>query len=156
MKGTHAIVIGGSMAGLSAARVLSDSFDRVTVIDRDAYPEGVIERPGVPQSRHVHALLARGRNELNRLFPGFDEAMLAGGANDLDFGWTFATLRPTGWAQRAHSKLTLLFASRTLIESVIRRLLRQHSNVKLLERTAVTNLIATPNDSLRANGVQLT
>ncbi len=156
MKGTHAIVIGGSMAGLSAARVLSDSFDHVTVIDRDAYPEGAIERPGVPQSRHVHALLARGRKELNRLFPGFDEVMLAGGANDLDFGWTFATLRPTGWAQQAQSKLTLLFASRTLIESVIRRLLRQHSNVRLAERTAVTNLIATHNGSLRANGVQLT
>src|SRR5882672_3589619 len=156
MKGTHAIVVGGSMAGLSAARVLSDAFDRVTVIDQDAYPEGAMERPGVPQSRHVHALLARGRNELNRLFPGFDQAMLAGGANDLDFAWTFATLRPTGWARRARSKLALLFASRTLIESVIRRLLRQHSNVVLVERTAVTNLTATRNGALRANGVQLT
>ncbi len=33
--GEHAIVIGGSMAGLLAARVLSESYDRVTVLDRD-------------------------------------------------------------------------------------------------------------------------
>src|SRR5215813_4892443 len=114
MKGTHAIVIGGSMAGLSAARVLSDSFDRVTVIDRDAYPEGAFERPGVPQSRHVHALLARGRKELDDLFPGFDQAMRAGGAHELDFGWEFATLRPEGWAPREANALSLFFASRTL------------------------------------------
>jgi phytoene dehydrogenase-like protein len=63
----HAVVIGGSLAGLSAGRVLSDFFERVTVIDRDAYPDGAMERPGVPQSRHVHALLARGRKELERL-----------------------------------------------------------------------------------------
>ena len=38
--GAHAIVIGASMAGLLAARVLSDSYDRVTVLDRDRLPEG--------------------------------------------------------------------------------------------------------------------
>ena len=70
MANTHAIVIGGSMAGLCAARVLSKFYDKVTVIDRDAYPAGAHERPGVPQSRHVHALLMRGRIELDRLFPG--------------------------------------------------------------------------------------
>ena len=59
MAKQHAIVIGGSMAGLCAARVLSGFYEKVTVIDRDAYPAGAHERPGVPQSRHVHALLAR-------------------------------------------------------------------------------------------------
>ena len=61
------------MAGLCAARVLSGFYDKVTVIDRDAYPVGAHERPGVPQSRHVHALLMRGRIELDRLFPGFEQ-----------------------------------------------------------------------------------
>ena len=67
MSQTHAIVIGGSMAGLSAGRVLSSVYQQVAVIDRDTYPEGVGERPGVPHSRHVHALLARGRIELGRV-----------------------------------------------------------------------------------------
>lgn len=55
--GDHAIVIGGSIAGLVAARVLADHFARVTVIERDRFPEKPEFRKGVPQSRHLHALL---------------------------------------------------------------------------------------------------
>ncbi len=66
----HAVVIGGSMAGLLAARVLSDRFERVTVVERDRYPEGFENRKGVPQARHAHALLPRGFMIMARLFPG--------------------------------------------------------------------------------------
>jgi len=155
MAQTHAIVIGGSMAGLSAGRILSDHFDHVTVIDRDVYPDGVAERPGVPQSRHVHALLARGRQELERLFPGFGNLMLEGGAHEIDFGMDFATLRPQGWSQRQEDGLKLIFASRNLIESVVRGLFRQLSNVTLMEQTIVTALDTTKNGHLKATGVQL-
>ena len=31
----HAVVLGGSMAGLLAARVLSNHFDHVTIVERD-------------------------------------------------------------------------------------------------------------------------
>ena len=89
-KQHHAIVIGGSMAGMCAARILADHFERVTVVDRDHYPEGAFERAGVPQSRHVHVLLARGRLELENLFPGFEQTVLSRGALDTDFGWDFA------------------------------------------------------------------
>jgi 2-polyprenyl-6-methoxyphenol hydroxylase-like FAD-dependent oxidoreductase len=135
MAGKHAVVIGGSLAGLSAGRVLSDFFERVTVIDRDAYPDGALERPGVPQSRHVHALLARGRKELERLFPGFDRLMRERGAHEIDFGQDFATLRTEGWAAREPDGLRLLFASRNLLESLVRELFRRLPNVTLVERT---------------------
>ena len=138
----HAVVIGGSLAGLSAGRVLSDFFERVTVIDRDAYPDGALERPGVPQSRHVHVLLARGRKELERLFPGFDRLMRERGAHEIDFGLDFATLRVEGWAAREADGLRLLFASRNLLESVVRELFRQLPNVTLVERTTVTGIDA--------------
>ena len=49
----HALVIGGSMAGLLTARVLSDHFDQVTILERDSvhdYPES---RKGQPQTRHL-------------------------------------------------------------------------------------------------------
>lgn len=155
MNRKRAIVIGGSLAGLSAGRVLSDFFDQVTVIDRDAYPDGALERAGVPQSRHVHALLARGRQELERLFPGFDRLMLERGAHEIDFGWDFATLRPYGWARRETDGLRLLFASRNLLESIVRERFRQLPNVELWERTTVTGIVATRHDGLRATGVQL-
>src|SRR5579864_8952183 len=44
--GRHAIVIGGGMAGLLAARVLADHFDRVTIVDRDRLPAGAQFRDG--------------------------------------------------------------------------------------------------------------
>src|SRR5918997_852361 len=69
----HALVIGGSMAGLLAARVLSERFERVTIVERDHFPEGPRFRKGVPQSRHLHALMIRGRMISERLFPGLSE-----------------------------------------------------------------------------------
>src|SRR5260370_42583614 len=97
MANTHAIVMGGSMAGLCPARVLSKFYDKVTVIDRDAYPAGAHERPGVPQSRHVHAQLMRGRHELDRPFPRFDIATLEREALEINFRRDFAAVRPGGW-----------------------------------------------------------
>ena len=141
-KGKRAIVIGGSIAGLCAARVLSDAFEQVTVLDRDTFPEEVQHRKGVPQSRHPHVLLHGGRQQLERLFPGFAEKMLAGGALELDPGRDMATLRADGWAENRATPHTLLFSSRILIESVIRRLSAIHQNVTYTENTVVTGLLA--------------
>ena len=68
--GHHAVVLGGSLAGLLAARVLADHFERVTLIERDAYLETSEARRGTPQANHVHGLLVRGRQILEEFFPG--------------------------------------------------------------------------------------
>src|SRR5215471_21555212 len=78
--GRHAIVIGASMGGLLAARALADYYDEVTLIDRDALPLTNEPRKSVPQGRHTHGLLARGREVLEELFPGFTAEMVAEGA----------------------------------------------------------------------------
>src|SRR5262249_22656632 len=57
----HAVVVGGSMAGMLAARALADHFDAVTLLERDHFPETPAARAGLPQGRHGHALLERGR-----------------------------------------------------------------------------------------------
>ena len=78
--GRHAVVLGGSLAGLLAARILADHFEEVTLIERDAYTETTAARKGVPQANHVHGLLARGREILEELFPGVQDEMIAAGA----------------------------------------------------------------------------
>src|SRR5882757_2249039 len=75
----HAVVLGASMGGLLAARVLSEAYQRVTVLDRDVLPEVSADRRGVPQGRHVHALLPRGAQILEELFPGFLSELEASG-----------------------------------------------------------------------------
>src|SRR5690349_13970300 len=76
----QAIVLGGSIAGLLAARVLTQHFDHVIVIERDALAESTEARKGAPQGRHIHALLAKGYQTLLTLFPGFKTDLLAAGA----------------------------------------------------------------------------
>ncbi len=77
--GAHAVVIGGSMAGLCAAAALADSYDRVTVLDRDRLPEQPANRKGTPQDRHIHLLLAAGAQALSSLFPGLLDELAAAG-----------------------------------------------------------------------------
>ena len=80
----HAVVIGASIAGLCAARVLSDFYDRVTVYERDDLPDGPANRAAVPQGRHVHLLMARGAQEFETHFPGLLDDMVAAGVPILE------------------------------------------------------------------------
>jgi hypothetical protein len=42
------VVVGGSLAGMLATRVLSDHFDSVTLLERDSFPETPAARkPGL-------------------------------------------------------------------------------------------------------------
>ncbi len=77
--GEHAVVLGASMGGLLAARVLADFYETVTVVERDMLPDDAVNRRGVPQGRHVHALLGRGSQVLAELFPGFLDDLVAAG-----------------------------------------------------------------------------
>ena len=79
MRAEHAVVIGGSIAGLCAARVLADHFDRVTLVERDDLPDTPTDRSAIPQGQHVHLLMARGARELDGLFPGLLHDMGAAG-----------------------------------------------------------------------------
>jgi 2-polyprenyl-6-methoxyphenol hydroxylase-like FAD-dependent oxidoreductase len=87
-----AVVIGASMAGLLAARVLADRFDQVTVLDRDDLPDGADSGKGVPQGRHAHGLLASGELVMRDLFPGLMEDLVTAGAERV-------TVRQARWWQ---------------------------------------------------------
>ena len=155
MPTTSALVVGGSLAGMCAARVLSDVFDKVTIIERDAYPSALDFRQGVPQARHVHNLLARGLREFESFFPGFESRMRERGAVPVESGWDTATLWAHGWTQRAHTGLWQLYASRPLIEGTVLELCRRLPNVTFLERTEVTALQATGGTQRYCTGVEV-
>src|SRR5712672_2389156 len=82
--GQRAIVCGASMAWLLAARVLSDFYEAVTLVERDPLPDGPEQRRGVPQARHFHALLSTGSKALDQLFPGLLDELVTAGANVVD------------------------------------------------------------------------
>ncbi|MGH9940744.1 MAG: NAD(P)/FAD-dependent oxidoreductase [Pyrinomonadaceae bacterium] len=137
----HALVIGGSLAGLLAARVLADHFDRVTIVERDDYPPGPAPRRGVPQARHVHALMRRGQLLLDELFPGLPGQLVAAGALVLDSAREMAMLTPAGWAVRFPSDLSMLACTRDLIDWYVRRRLKLFPQISFREGGTVTRLL---------------
>ena len=144
MIGEHAIVVGGSMAGLLAARVLADAFARVTVIDRDRFPDGPDFRKGVPQSRHLHVLLARGLEIAGDYFPGLDDELLTAGAVSLEWPTDAIWLSPRGWMRRFHPGLFFVSTSRELLEATVRGRVAARTNVSFREGHEVTALVASP------------
>jgi 2-polyprenyl-6-methoxyphenol hydroxylase-like FAD-dependent oxidoreductase len=100
-----AAVIGGSMAGLWAAQVLARHYDRVVIVDRDAFPPAPEARKGVPQGRHVHVLLGRGMAVVEGLFPGIIAELAAAGAPEVNWGWDAASYFGPTPALRFHGEV---------------------------------------------------
>ncbi len=138
----RAVVIGASMAGLLAARVLSDHFSEVEIIDRDRLPDGPEFRNGVPQSRHAHALLRAGLDVLDRLFPGFSTDLEDAGAVPMEPPRDLPWLNAAGWSGRFGAGMVVLASSRELTECLVRRRLQAIPNVTFRTRSEVIGLIA--------------
>jgi 2-polyprenyl-6-methoxyphenol hydroxylase-like FAD-dependent oxidoreductase len=128
--GERAIVVGGSMAGLLAVRVLADHYKEVVLVDRDQLPSQAEQRPGVPQARHAHVLLERGRRVIEHLLPGLGEALIADGARQYDSARDFAFWSWAGEAVRFDSGIPYLAASRALLEHHVRKRVLALPNVR--------------------------
>ncbi|WP_059011652.1 FAD-dependent oxidoreductase [Streptomyces specialis] len=134
------MVIGGGMGGLLAARVLLDHFDRVTVLDRDRFPESPTHRSGVPQSHHAHGLLLRGREIVEKLFPGIEEDLRAAGATVECDRVPFQVVSPFGPLPLKPVNAEFTVHSRFLLEWQIRERLAAHSRLRLLGGTEAVGL----------------
>lgn len=157
MTPTHrdrAVVLGGSIAGLLAARVLADDFAEVLVIDRDPLGPEAAPRRGTPQARHLHGLLARGHRVLEELFPGLTAELVAGGAPIGDMlGRTRVCFGGHRFRQ-GPSGLTALCVSRPTLESAVRRRVVAMPEVRLLGERDVVGLTAS-RDNRRVVGARV-
>ncbi|WP_144119603.1 FAD-dependent oxidoreductase [Catellatospora sichuanensis] len=147
-KSGHAIVLGASIGGLLAARVLSESYAKVTIFDRDALPtDGVTGRKGVPQGDHTHGLLARGREVLEELFPGFAADMAQAGAVPLDVQHDVVWINDGHRLAAKATGLQGLGVTRIGLEAYVRRRLTELPNVALHARHEAVGLIASADGS---------
>ncbi len=149
----HALIIGGSIAGLLAARVLVDYFDQVTILDRDTFPETPDHRKGVPQSQHAHVLLAWGQVIISQMFPGIIDDLRADGALSVYGGVPVMIVSPAGKLPVQRQEGEFVAFSRYLLEWHIRHRLSQHPSIRLLSNIEVNGLLSTP-DRTRVIGVQ--
>ncbi len=150
----HGVIIGGSIAGLTAARALSESFERVTVVERDALPDAVENRPGVPQGKQLHVLLPLGTQVMNEFFDGFTDELAELGCPTFDEVKDTPWFGIQGWRARSDSDVKLIGFRRPLLEQVVRRRVRALPNVEIVQGT-VTGLLADE-DRDRIVGVSMT
>ena len=146
--GPRALVIGGSIAGLMTARVLSDHFDQVTIFERDQLDDGPGIHKSIPQGNHVHALLGGGEQIMNSLFPGFGVELEKLGAVPWRAGCDAVFYSPSGKSYnltgsvREPRDLGLVghVMSRGLLEYALRRRAAALPNVTLQMGSAVEEL----------------
>src|SRR6266581_3325945 len=141
----HAIVIGGGIAGLLAARVLSESFRRVSVLERDPLTDDSEPRKGVPQGHQIHAILTPSYEVIQELFPGLADEMAAEGATLYESGIGIAMMLNGCWAKPVACGLTYIACTRPFYEAKIRNRVRTLRNVTLYAQQRVDSLIAGGN-----------
>ena len=152
--GHRAVVLGASIAGLLAARVLSEAYAQVIVVDHDHLPGTAAPRRCVPQARHTHVLIERGQQVLEELFPGFTDDLVARGVPTLD------NLRDVRWCLSGHrfpqpeSGMTVVSASRPFLEDRVRARVSELPGVTLVDRCDAAGLTMTP-DRRRVTGVRV-
>ena len=152
--GSQAVVLGASMAGLLAARVLADHYDRVIVVDRDPMTTSSRARHGVPHGRHLHGLHPRGLQILEELFPGLERQLRQDGAAGGDVLAECRFLLSGHRFRQAPIGLRGLLCTRPFLEGHVRARVRALPQVYFLQ-CAISGLVCSP-DRERIIGVRVT
>lgn len=151
-SGKSAIVIGASMAGLLAARVLSDHFGKVTLVEKDTFPARGENRKGVPQGKHVHVLLDLGRRIIEKFFPGITGELIRMDACNIEDASRDVLWYHTDFHKHGVSNAKVIGVSRPTLEATVRNHVLSFPNVEAIEDCGVSGLI-TGADNGRVNGV---
>src|SRR5436305_1956493 len=154
--GDRAVVVGGGLAGLLAARVLAGRYGEVVLLERDRLTDegDPVPRKGVPQGRQVHGLLPRGAVALERLFPGILDALETDGAVRGDLGLDMRWYHFGGYKRRVRTGLPGVSQTRPLLERHVQRRCLGLPNLRLRDGCEAVGLVASP-DRSAVTGVEL-
>ncbi|MFJ5991188.1 NAD(P)/FAD-dependent oxidoreductase [Lentzea sp. NPDC092896] len=145
MAPTHAVVLGGGLAGVLAASVLVRHVDEVTVVERDKLPDGPAPRSGVPQARHAHLLMSGGARAIESLLPGTLDALFAAGAHRIGVPNDLVSLSAQGWVPRFPEMQFIVSCSRGLLDWVVRSQALRDNKISVLTGTEPVSLLGDRN-----------
>jgi 2-polyprenyl-6-methoxyphenol hydroxylase-like FAD-dependent oxidoreductase len=148
----HAVVLGASMGGLSAARALAGAYDRVTVVERDALTADVGHRRGVPQGKHFHTILLRGAQVLEEMFPGLSDDLVAAGAVRASFLDEARFVLTGHELVRTVTGASDIQATRPMLEGAVRARVEKHPGVRILSGCDVAGPVV---EGDRVTGVRI-
>lgn len=133
VKQGQAVIIGGSIAGMCAARAVSDFYEKVIIIERDSILENTSIRPGVPQSRHLHAILLRGLQIMQELFPELEAELDSNNVPEIIDGIDFRMLFPNGWSPLMNLGLKARSCTRPMLEAAIRKQVLKIRQIEIID-----------------------
>lgn len=139
-RGT-AVVIGGSIAGMSAAKVLTETFDKVIVVEKDQDHRRAEGRPGAAQGWHIHHLLVAGQRQIETIFPGVVDDMVRAGAFRVDMGEQYRLMLAGSWKKQVASGVEIICAGRPLLEWCVRRRLDGEPDIDYRYESEVADLL---------------
>ena len=140
--GKRAVVIGAGIGGLAMAGALAQYFEQVEILERDRLTGSAASRSGTPQDRHPHGLLAGGLRGLDQIFPGFESGLAAAGAVPVTYMRDVQFERPdVGALPKRDFGISMLCATRPLIELVLRRQAEAIANITLRPTARVTGIV---------------
>lgn len=151
-KKGRVIIIGGSIAGLLTARVVSDYYEEVIIVDKDEFPDQPVERNGTPQAYHPHRFTQRGKMITSRLFPGYEEDLVAHGSPS-SLNKTIHNMNRHGSMTGKYPRNDIKF-SRAMLEWVLREHVKRIAHVRFLPKHDVLQLVSTADHST-VTGVQV-
>ncbi|MEY9962629.1 2-polyprenyl-6-methoxyphenol hydroxylase-like FAD-dependent oxidoreductase [Streptacidiphilus sp. MAP12-16] len=148
----RAVVLGGGMAGILAAAVLTDHADEVVVVDRDLLPDQARPRKGLPQARHAHLLMSGGARAVETLLPGIIERWAGAGAHRIALPTGMVVLTQVGWMPRWPEMQFAMACTRDLLDLVVRGQVLARPRITLSEGTEAVALLGDPG---RVTGVRV-
>lgn len=149
-----AIIIGGGISGKLAARVLSDIYKEVIILERDSESKGPLSRKGAPQGEHLHALLHAGEYGLEELFPGITEKFYVSGAVKINSTIDLSWFHHGAWKIRYDGGYSTILQTRPHLEWLIEQYIKQIPNVVVRYNQLVQDLLYNETEN-RIIGVQL-
>ncbi|WNC73794.1 FAD-binding oxidoreductase [Thalassotalea psychrophila] len=144
----RAVVVGGSISGIINARVLSDYFQEVIIVERDD-PHHIDQvKKSTPQAHHAHHLLQKGQRELAKLFPELLENLVAAGTQAYDSSKDYRIFQNGNWKHVFNSDITIMAGPRRIFETVLRRQLYHYANIGYRYNANVDKLLLNDDSSV--------
>ncbi|MEV0188264.1 hypothetical protein AB0I39_06975 [Kitasatospora purpeofusca] len=139
--GNRLVVLGAGIGGCYAAMMCAPFFTETIIVDRDEIASVPKQRPGVPQSAHIHALLRAPLNIANEAAPGFEEDLVAAGALSLTVGTRARYHEYGSWQTERDLGFNVSAQSRVLVEHEVRKRALQSPGVKLRDNVALVDYV---------------
>lgn len=140
----HAVIIGGSIAGLLAAAVLTKYYKKVTLLDGDTLGANTDTiRKATPQGNHVHGLLSTGWDAMQEIFPEIEVELREQGANWVHFGNEFRWHHFGKVKAQFNDPMSGPFMSRSCLESALYKRAQKFNNLAVVQRCKVKKIFGT-------------